>query len=301
MNLIEDRWIPVQRLNGDQERIAPWELTSDFQNNPVVSLAAPRPDFKGGLMQFLIGLVQTSAPPDEREGPEWEDWLEEPPAPEVLRETFAPYVDCFNLDGDGPRFMQDLELREGKDEPVSGLLIDSPGENTQKNNADHFVKRGRVESMCLPCVATALFSLQTNAPSGGAGHRTSLRGGGPLTTLIVLDPQGSGMQQNALWYNIWLNILDKRVYGSPQDIDANKRNKIFPWLGITRTSEPPSGCATYSNDVHPLHMYWAMPRRLWLDIESRREVACDICSINSSTTVNSYITRPWGFNYRHLS
>jgi hypothetical protein len=35
-----------------------------------------------------------------------------------------------------------------------------------------------------------LFSLQLNAPSGGKGYRTGLRGGGPLTTLIELQDIG---------------------------------------------------------------------------------------------------------------
>ena len=109
MNLIEDRWIPVRRQNGKEEKIAPWELTSNFERNPIVALAAPRPDFQGGLMQFLIGLLQTAAPPDEDNGLEWEDWFVEPPEPETLRTEFDPFVDYFHLDGDGPLFMQDLE------------------------------------------------------------------------------------------------------------------------------------------------------------------------------------------------
>ena len=219
MNLIEDRWIPVRRQNGEEEKIAPWELTSNFEHNPIVALAAPRPDFQGGLMQFLIGLLQTAAPPDEDSGLEWEDWFEEePPEPEKLRAKFDPFVDCFHLDGDGPRFMQDLELRKKtskvRESSVQALLIDAPGEKTIKDNTDHFIKRDGVHGLCSSCAATALFTFQTNAPSGGQGHRTSLRGGGPLTTLIVLDPQGSEIEIETLWHNIWLNILDKRTIKS---------------------------------------------------------------------------------------
>ena len=159
--------------NGEEEKIAPWELTSNFEHNPIVSLSAPRPDFQGGLMQFLIGLLQTAAPPDEDNDLEWENWFEKPPKPEELRAKFDPFVDCFYLDGYGPRFMQDLELKKEtakvKEYSIYALLIDAPGENTVKNNTDHFVKRDCVIGMCYPCAATALFTLQTNAPSGGAG------------------------------------------------------------------------------------------------------------------------------------
>ena len=297
MNLIEERWIPVRRQSGKDERIAPWELTDDFEQDPVVALAAPRPDFQGGLMQFLIGLLQTAAPPDEEKGLEWEDWLEDPPNSEVLWAAFAPYVDCFDLDGDGPRFMQDLELKDGKVEPVSVLLIDSPGKNTLKNNADHFVKRGRIRGMCYSCTATALFTLQINAPSGGQGHRTSLRGGGPLTTLVVIDPMGSDFEDNTLWHNIWLNILDRRGQKDAARRNEQERTGIFPWLEKTRTSAPNTGQDTYFGHVHALQMYWSMPRRIRLDFGHTSEGVCDICTTSNTALVAHFLAKPHGINY----
>ena len=308
MNLIEDRWIPVRRQNGDEEKIAPWELTSNFEHNPIVSLAAPRPDFQGGLMQFLIGLVQTAAPPDEDNDLEWEDWFEEPPEPETLQAKFDAFVDCFHLDGDGPRFMQDLELEsEGTPQkPISALLIDAPGEKTIKDNTDHFIKRDGVHGMCSSCAATALFTFQTNAPSGGQGHRTSLRGGGPLTTLIVLDPRGSEIEIETLWHNIWLNILDKRTIKSEWHIEVEQLHRIFPWFAPTRTSE--KGTRTFTTtpeDVDLLQMYWGMPRRIRLDFDHTNGV-CDICDNKTLCLVKQYVTKNYGINYseewqHHLS
>ena len=294
MNLIEDRWIPVRRLGGRIERIPPWMVTDSFENDPVVALAEVRPDFKGGLMQFLIGLIQVAAAPDEQAGPEWEDLFEAPPAPDELRKAFAPYVDCFHLDGDGARFMQDRYIEEGKTVPIGGLLIDAPGDNTLKNNADHFVKRAGVQGLCYPCVATALFVLQTNAPGGGQGHRTSLRGGGPLTTLVALDPQGSCMHRDTLFYNIWLNIQD---FERPEVQSQNQWAHIFPWMGATRTSEPKTGRPTYPADVHPLQAYWGMPRRIRLNMDPKEKGLCDLCGTRTSSLVRSHITRPYGFNY----
>ena len=305
MNLIKDRWIPVSRQNGEEEKIAPWELTDNFEHNPIVALAAPRPDFQGGLMQFLIGLLQTAAPPDEDNDLEWEDWFEDPPKPEKLRAKFDPFVDCFYLDGYGPRFMQDLELKKEtakvKEYSIYALLIDAPGENTVKNNTDHFVKRDCVIGMCYPCAATALFTLQTNAPSGGAGHRTSLRGGGPLTTLVALDPQGSGIETETLWHNIWLNILDKRMIENTENTDAQEH--IFPWLAPARTSE--TGKKIHPMDVDPLQMYWGMPRRITLDFDYKDGV-CDICFSETPVLVKQYVTKNYGVDYseewqHHLS
>jgi CRISPR system Cascade subunit CasA len=181
MNLISDPWIPIQRKSGEEARIAPSEVTSRYSDDPIVALAAPRPDFNGTLIQFLIGLLQTTCAPDSPRT--WREWLRDPPTPAELQAKFQPIAYAFELDGDGPRFMQDRKL--GPDvvkepTPVAALLVELPGENTIQRNTDHFIKHGGIEKLCSSCTATALFSLQTNAPSGGQGHRTGLRGGDPL-------------------------------------------------------------------------------------------------------------------------
>jgi CRISPR system Cascade subunit CasA len=111
----------------------------------------------------------------------------EPPTALVLSEWFAPLAPAFELDAEGARFMQDFSLtaEEGVSNEIGTLLIETPGENALKNNSDHFIKRGRISAMCPHCAATALLTLQINAPAGGVGNRTGLRGGGPLTTLVV--------------------------------------------------------------------------------------------------------------------
>ncbi|MBA1331821.1 CRISPR-associated protein Cse1, partial [Candidatus Endoriftia persephone str. Guaymas] len=187
MNLIDDPWIPIRRASGREELIAPWQITDSA--DPIIALAAPRPDFNGALLQFLIGMLQTAYPPESED--KWEQWLENPPSPARLKQHFEPFADSFNLMGDSPLFMQAFEPLNGDEKPIANLLIDAPGAQTLKQNADHFIKRGGIEKICPCCAATALFTLQTNAPAGGAGHRTSLRGGGPLSTLIALDPAGS--------------------------------------------------------------------------------------------------------------
>ena len=297
MNLINEKWIAVRRVSGKREQIAPWQLTDQHEENPIIALDAPRPDFNGALMQFLIGLIQVAAPPSADDDGDWVDWLEEPPSPDLLRERFSHYESAFNLTGDGPKFMQDYEELEVKSlEPVSALLIDSPGANGIKNNADHFIKRGRVACMCPACVATALFTLQTNAPAGGVGYRTSLRGGGPLTTLVVLDPQGETLGES-LWRNLWLNVLNTSSYSSlTGNCELQKESDIFPWLAPTRVSDK-KGEDTYAENTHPLQMYWGMPRRIRLDWEGVTQGRCDVCGLESEQLVQHYATKNYGVNY----
>jgi hypothetical protein len=115
-----------------------------------------------------------ACPPANEE--DWKAWWHHPPPPAELEATFAPLAAAFNLDGDGPRFLQDLEDFPGDSLPIERLLIDAPGENTVERNTDLLVKRDRVALLGRPAAAMALYTLQTFAPSGGAGHRTSLRG-----------------------------------------------------------------------------------------------------------------------------
>lgn len=291
-NLIREKWIPVRRRDGTRERIAPWEITTDWETNPIVALDAPRPDFNGALIQFLIGLVQTTAAP--KDDLEWEDRFYEPMSPELLRGLFATVAHAFELGGDGPRFMQDIDSLGGRERPIEHLLIDAPGVNTVENNRDHFVKRRSVEMLCPSCGATALFALQTDAPGEGAGHRTSLRGAGPLTTLVL---PGS-MDSSTLWQMIWLNVLEEGVFlrtcgNASKTADSDR----FPWLAHTRSSEKNGGCETTPEDIHPTQMFWGMPRRIRLEFDKREDGACDICGGISSIVIRWYRAKNYGVNY----
>lgn len=289
-NLIDEQWIPIMRRDGTKTRIAPWELTKDFNENPVVSLDAPRPDFNGALIQFLIGLVQTVTAP--RNGTEWRKRLAEPPTPDELKEKFSSVRHAFELGGDGPRFMQDFEKLTVTQGEIDGLLIDMPGESTTKKNTDHFVKRNTVVGMCPSCTATALFAMQTNAPAGGQGNRTSLRGGGPLTTLVAGDKR-----HETLWQLVWLNVLE---LGAFSDICGNVSlatdSSKFPWMAKTLTSEKEEN-VSQPNDFHPTVMYWGMPRRIRLNQEDLMAGNCDTCGMTSEALIYQYQQKNFGMNF----
>ncbi|HEY3373636.1 MAG TPA: type I-E CRISPR-associated protein Cse1/CasA [Candidatus Aquicultor sp.] len=289
-NLIDEKWIPVKRRDGTEMMIAPWQITSDFDVNPVVALNAPRPDFNGALIQFLIGLMQTVAAPANRI--EWKKALTEPSAPEELQAKFSTVRHAFELGGDGARFMQDQDRLEAKERSIDRLLIDMPGENTCKENKDHFVKRNTVKALCSSCCAMALFTMQTNAPKGGPGFRTSLRGGGPLTTLVLGD-QG----HSTLWHLIWLNVLESniflRTHGNTAPI---AESDIFPWLGKTRTSENKNGIDTTPEDVHPAMVFWGMPRRIRLNLDSLKAGMCDVCG-SFGHLIQAYQDKNYGMNF----
>ncbi|MDP0562629.1 MAG: type I-E CRISPR-associated protein Cse1/CasA [Candidatus Endonucleobacter sp. (ex Gigantidas childressi)] len=285
MNLIKDPWIPIVRTNGDRERIAPWQITEAA--NPVVEIAASRPDFQGALYQFLIGLLQTVfAPEDETQ---WQEYWARQPSADKLDAAFAQVSSAFELiSPDGPAFMQDFDMPDGEQKPVAGLLIESPGKQTIKNNRDHFVKGGVIEGVCPSCVATALFTLQTNAPAGGVGHRVGLRGGGPLTTLVM--PNST---ESTLWQKLWLNVLASNKI----EVNASfKTEAAFPWMSKTRISDK-KGVTTEPGDVSSLQMYWGMPRRLRVETDDLKEGYCALCGSISPELLSHYRTKNYGTNY----
>jgi len=284
MNLIDDAWLPLRNASGAINYTAPVGIA----DAAVVDVAMPRPDFQGAAWQWLIALLQTTCAPRDHE--EWADRWADPPDPDELQAIFSAVRHAFWLTGDdGPRFMQDYDLPEdARTSPISGLLIEAPGAQTLKNNADHFVKRGGCEAVSPASAAIALFTMQINAPSGGKGYRTGLRGGGPLTTFVLPDDPAT-----SLWRKLWLNVIprDQWSYEDPDFHDW----RVFPWLARTRVSEG-AGTATYPEDVHPLHMYWAMPRRFVLEVEDAPCV-CDLSGAESSQSVRSVRTTNYGYNY----
>jgi CRISPR system Cascade subunit CasA len=296
MNLLEEAWIPVRRASGERQRITPSAMTDGIDTDPIVALDAPRPDFNGALIQFLIGLVQTAWVLGQKY---WdrEEMLWAPPSPQLLASMFGPLQDAFRLDGEGPRFMQDLTLSPA-DNPsengVSALLIDFPGAQTVEKNADLFVKRATSGAMCPHCAATALHCLMTNAPAGGSGIRTSVRGGGPLSTLVTYYQGNPTEPSEALWRDIACNVVEGSSFES--DSSTDELADVFPWLrSIDKTMR---GDAVQPLDVHPLQVYWATPRRIRLQFDEGDAAVCAICARSTTQVVERYQAKNRGLNYK---
>ena len=287
-NLFRERWIPVKRSNGDVEQTAPFEITSRHDTNPIVAFAWPRPDFDLASHEFLIGLLAAIYPADPREPSQWTRLFHTPPSPAELATAFNPFAGAFVLDGEGSRFLQDFDALDGEVLPVESLFIEAPGAHTIKLNKDLFVKRGQSRVVSRAAAAMALYTLQQFAPSGGAGHRTSLRGGGPLVTLAL--PDGGQTSCPTLWQRLWLN--------TPADLrlDPSQESRAFPWLVPTRTSAKKE--TVREVDAHKLQAFFGMPRRIRLAFsENVEKRPCDLTGVVDGLVCTGFSAVPWGIHY----
>lgn len=319
MNLLEEPWMPVRRRDGSREWIAPHQISDPN----IVAFDADRPDFNGALAQFAIGLLQTTTPMYSPMA--WKQLFANPPDAATLQSWFAPVMAVFEFDGEGARFMQDRTLVSpkkgadkggdvGGDEEFQQLLIECAGEGEKiKNNTDLFVKRQKDRfGVCLACGASALYTLQSSAPGGGRGYLVSVRGGGPLTTLLLCG------ESESLWRDLWLNVCEREPFlQQTGDRDKSDLHFTYPWLGDIRKLQPAGIAAVYFEgekgkpkptedqkpkvqpiQLHPAHVFWAMPRRIRLDFEAILEGECSICRRWSERLVRKYVTKNYGLNYK---
>ena len=240
-NLISDPWIKVLRRSGPDE-IRPDQITDPDILRPNWQ----RSDLDLACYELLIGLVYLACPPNGRR-----DRLS-PPSGTLLRNALASLAPAFNLVGSGPLFLQDLEPLPGRHQPVDMLFLDSAGKSTIEKNADLMVHAKRYPSLDLSTAAMALYTLQSFAPAGGSGNRTSMRGGGPLVALV--QPESSG-----LWPLIWANVPHGKK------MEPNELEKL-PWMRPTETSENNNvrvESLNSNNHCHP-EVFFGQPRRIRL-------------------------------------
>lgn len=278
-NLLHEAWIPVALLDGRRVFVRPCDISELHDGQPVVRIATGRPDCDISLTEFLIGILAVTIGPESTK-----DWLKryrKPPARDDLERAFAQLEPAMMLNGPGPRFFQDIEHLEGATTEIAALFMDVP--------AAHFVKPGRTGVLSRAGAAIALATLQTSAPAGGAGHRTSLRGGGPLSTLVV--PGTVDAREPTLWQRLWANVpsgVASITVATPA---------VFPWLGPTRVSDK-SGAATTPADVAPAQAFFGLPRRIRMEfVDNADGRACDLLGIVDEIVTTGYVTRPWGTNY----
>ena len=292
MNLLKDSWLPVIRQDGTREKVAICGLLDGYESNPIVDLEAPRPDFRNAIYQLLIGIVQVAAAPEDEE--EWAELWEEPYSAEEFERKVLEYEHCFEIDSEGPAFMQDYDAElVKKSSPVSifRLLIGSPSDNAVDQNKDLFVKESNGYELDAYWAAIALYATQTTGRPDGPGCRAGLQGTGPLIALLVPH---SDSGRATFWQKLWLNVF-------PQDDTSiwkgNCDKAIFPWMTHTISSE--NDTMVRYDDLHPLSVYWGMPWRTRFVLPTQEGV-CHLTGEDSPRTITCFRRMKHGNLYSNL-
>ena len=282
MHLIHDRWLMVRKSDGSRHRIGPCDLV----DSEIIDVDAPRADLVVAARTFLIGLVTTAGLADTESS--WQQLYDNPPTADTLIAGLERFAAAFELLGDGPRFCQHLAVVEDNDrQRIASILIDGPSEEGDKRNLEVMVD---IAGLSPSTAALALYALQQFAPSGGRGHRQSMRGGSPMSTLV------SG--GSTLWHKVWLNAEtgEQLAARSPKQWrNPPCIGDIFPWMSRVRTSE--TNLETTTSDAHPLQAYWQMPRLLWLDAGPAEDDRCGLTGESSNLLVRGYYRRQKGVKY----
>lgn len=276
-NLLTDPFLPVRTRDGGTRVLS---LTDLPAAEDALDPAWPRPDFNAAAMELLIGIATLALQP--RSDDDWaEIWNH---GPQDWANRLRDLAPAFDLLGDGPRFLQERGGLTGSPVPVEALLIDTPGANGQKKNADLLTHRARYPALGLPAAAMALYTLQAYAPAGGAGNQTSMRGGGPLSTLVI--PQAvDGAPEPGLWQKVWANVL-------PLDKPATDIATVCAWM---RKGVAAGKISQGDPRFHDLHALFGMPRRLWL---IPAEGTCALTGA-AGPVITGFLQKPKGHDY-HL-
>lgn len=280
MDLILEKWLPVTLSSGEKTKVSLAALIDDN----IIDVAWPRADFQGAAWQMLIGIMQCAVPPEDES--DWKRVWKKGFADGQWEKGLSAISIALRFGPQKPSFLQSFDSLDSDSGAISGLLIDAPGGNTLKLNKDHFVKRGSVEGICPHCAVMALYTVQTNSPAGGAGYRVGMRGGGPMTTLIVPENE----ENVPLWKKLWLNVTCDSLP------EPSQYPLIFPWLAPTVTSEKAGKSVTPEN-AHPLQAYWGMPRRIELDFAATRAGCCDLCGEHSEALLTQMRAKNYGVQY----
>lgn len=293
LNLLTDEFFPVKTVSGARRWMQFAELRREDGDYPV-AFDWPRGDLNIAAYEFAVGVLALIYQPEDHA-----DWtaIWRGRSEINLSERLSALAFAFNLtgaaEGEAPRFLQDFSPIEGEANDVEALFIDTPGVNGQKKNADLLTHRGRFPALGLKAAAIALYALQQFAPSGGAGNRTSLRGGGPMTTLIWPDRPGTASPA-PLWRVLLANLpLSARDAGY---LDDDALARALPWLkpAITSEGKPPDEISQTDPRAHPLQAFFGMPRRIRLVVGGQ-----GACALTGETgpLVTGFIQKPWGMNY----
>lgn len=258
MNLLTAPWIPVRADGGTGEfKLLSYEdLLCCDDGGAGWRISLPRDDLELACLQLLVCLTQSIFLPSNEH--EWRWRFLEAVKPEDFADRIEPFLDWFELDHPTQPFMQSRGVKATEATPIQKLFIGLPG----GNNHAFFNEVGEVGRISPGCAAIALFNQASNCPSFGGGFKGSLRGGAPITTLVMGD---------TIRETVWRNVVTlPRVRESLPDYEPDFNSDRPTWVDPILKGE-----SIYSTNIGLLRGLFWQPAHVEL-IPTHSEEMCDL-------------------------
>jgi CRISPR system Cascade subunit CasA len=256
MNLLIDTWIPIRR-GADFQQISFKELLCSEQ--PDIQVALPRDDLELACIQMLAALTQVIFMPKDKK--ELRERVKTPLSEREYENGVENHKEWFDLDHPKWPFMQ-VRGVEGEWTSIQKLMIGMP-EITSKSGSAHAFFNEPTEVLALSpgIAAIALFNQAGNSPSFGGGFKGSLRGAGPISTMVM----GRNLRDTT-----WSNVLP-----------IEKVKELLPWHDATKDTDMPVWVKPIPNGTIQPHgigllrgLFW-QPANMEL-VKADKTLCCDI-------------------------
>ncbi len=270
MNLLTDPWIPV-REEGVFRHLRLRELLCSEGDR---RLSLPRDDMEMTALQMIVCLVQVIFMPADAD--ELKMHIASPMDEADYDTAVEPFVEWFDLVHPDHPFMQVRGVKAQHITGIQKLFVGLP----EGSGHTFFNTASEVTKACASCTAIAIFNQASNSPSFGGGFKEGLRGGTPVTTLVVGD---------SLRETIWFNVLNKEYIVT-----------LLPWIHDVKDMpvwvQPiESGKDIPVYDIGLLRGLFWQPVHVELD-SSYGMGRCDVCASKELSLYGGFKKEKFRFN-----
>lgn len=279
MDLLNDSWIPVRATSGSGSfRLLTLEELLCHEGDWRISL--PRDDLELACTQLLVCLLQITFLPEDNRA--LLERLNKSLSPEAMADAIRPCQDWFQLDHPTQPFMQTRGVKAADVTPMQKLLIGLP----EGNNHAFFNEVGEVQKVGPSIAAIVLFNQASNCPSFGGGFKGSLRGGAPVTTLVM-----GGNLRETLWRNVLtLPRIRERLPDYEWDLSRDRPT----WIKPIREKE-----VIRAHEIGLARGLFWQPARVEL-VKANEEAACDVIGVSRQPVYTGFRKSKFTFNLEGL-
>lgn len=160
-NLVEKDWLPVLDAQGNLRYVNLATLFADAEN--IREIAVSNPLYRFSVLRFL-SIVVVWLEPDIASHSQWGTLGQQ------IATSLLSRRNCFELFGNGPRFMQNRCNEKTEEKAIGYLFYEVP---TGTNIAHFMHTRDGNYGVCPPCCVLGLLALPAFSLAGGSGYKPS--------------------------------------------------------------------------------------------------------------------------------